>query len=110
MNDETYNGPFIDHHLLYWELEKQGYPNILYLTYEEMINDLPSVIERTQKFLGKSYSKDQLEQLRDHLSFDKMKSEISENSIYFNFQYPFFLFFRERRSKSFGKGQRWIGR
>jgi hypothetical protein len=76
MNDEILNGPFIDHHLLYWAMEKQGYPNILYLSYEDMKNDLGAVIEKTQRFLGKSYTKEQLEQLKDHLSFDKMKSKI----------------------------------
>ncbi len=66
--------PLIEHTLMYWDLEKQGHENILYLTYEDIIQDMDGVIEKTQKFLGKNYPKEKLAQLKDHLSFDKMKS------------------------------------
>jgi hypothetical protein len=65
--------PFIEHNLQYWELEKQGYPNILYLSYEEMKKDLLSVIRKTMRFLGKDYPKEKLDQLKEHLSFENMK-------------------------------------
>jgi hypothetical protein len=65
--------PFIEHHLGYWELEKQGYPNILYLTFEEMKKDLDSVIRKTMRFLGKDYPSEKLDQLEEHLSFENMK-------------------------------------
>lgn len=73
LDDQWVYHPFIDHHLLYWNLEKEGYPNILYLTYEEMIQDLDGVIGKVQNFLGKSYAKEQIEQLKNHLSFANMK-------------------------------------
>lgn len=39
---------------------------------------MDAAIEKTQIFLGTSYSKDQVEKLKDHLEFDNMKSELSE--------------------------------
>lgn len=83
--------PFFDHNLMYWDLEKQGYPNILYLSFEEMkkvlelffdslifsrfFQDIDGVIRKTQDFLGKKYSEEQIEQLKEYLSFENMKSE-----------------------------------
>jgi hypothetical protein len=66
--------PFMEHHFQYWGLEKQGYPNILYLNFEEMKKDIDSVIVKTMKFLGKEYPKEKLDLLKDHLSFRNMKS------------------------------------
>lgn len=37
MDEKLEYHPFIEHHKMCWGLEKDGYPNILYLTYEEMI-------------------------------------------------------------------------
>jgi hypothetical protein len=67
-------GPFAEHHLLYMEMEKQGYSNILYLSFEEMKRDLDGSIRKVQKFLGKNYEEAQIEQLKEHLSFENMKS------------------------------------
>jgi len=41
--------------------------------------DLPGVIQKTGKFLGKAMSEDQVQQLADHLSFGKMKSNPAVN-------------------------------
>jgi len=41
--------------------------------------DLPGVIQKTAKFLGKVMSEDQVHQLADHLSFGKMKSNPAVN-------------------------------
>jgi hypothetical protein len=44
-----------------------------------ILQDFDTVIEKTKKFLDKQFSKDQLEVLKDHLSFDKMKTNNSVN-------------------------------
>jgi hypothetical protein len=35
--NEGFWNPYIEHNSMYWELEKQGYPNILYMSFEELI-------------------------------------------------------------------------
>ncbi len=74
LEDQLLFHPFMEHHFQYWGLEKQGYPNILYLNFEEMKKDIDSVIVKTMKFLGKEYPKEKLVLLKDHLSFSNMKS------------------------------------
>lgn len=44
-----------------------------------MTQDLVKVMKTVADFLGVGYSKDQEEALLDHLSFDKMKSNVSVN-------------------------------
>lgn len=75
LEDKSVFHPFIDCHLICWNLEKEGYTNILYLTYEEMKKDIDGVIGKTAKFLGKTYSKQQIEKLKKHLSFESMKGK-----------------------------------
>ncbi|KOB52376.1 Uncharacterized protein OBRU01_24947, partial [Operophtera brumata] len=49
-------------------------PNLLFIKFEEMKHDLPSVIQRTANFLNKTLSDEQVEKLCDHLSFNNMKT------------------------------------
>lgn len=44
-----------------------------------MKRDLPSVVRKTAKFLGKSLSDEQVFKLCDHLSFENMKSNRAVN-------------------------------
>ena len=53
--------------------QQRHHPNMLFVTFEEMKQDLRSVIERVAAHLGKQPTKQQLEQLERHLSFDSMK-------------------------------------
>ncbi|KAG6452148.1 sulfotransferase 1 family member D1 isoform X2 [Manduca sexta] len=52
---------------------QRNHPNLMFLFYEEMQNDLPDVIDRVCTFLGREYSKEQKEKLASHLSFENMK-------------------------------------
>ncbi|XP_076651410.1 luciferin sulfotransferase [Halictus rubicundus] len=69
--------PFWDHVLGFWN--RRSYPNVLFLKYEDMKADLPSVIRRSATFLGNTMSDDQVKTLMEHLSFENMKSNPSVN-------------------------------
>ena len=72
--------PFIPHVLEYWEQAKTN-PNVCFITYEEMKEDLPKVIKKVSSFLGKNQAlnPEQMSSLCNHLSFDKMKQNQSVN-------------------------------
>lgn len=76
--DEIIFAPFYDHVLNFWSSRNE--PNILFLTYEQMKSDLMSVLRATQKFLGKSFSNDELDRLRRHLHVDTMKNNVNANN------------------------------
>ncbi len=82
LNDGVIYCPFVAHTELCWDLEEQGYPNILYLNYDEMMVDVEATIKKIQKFLGMSYSDEQLKLLKDHLSFNNMKSRLNLYPLY----------------------------
>ncbi|KAK7790985.1 hypothetical protein R5R35_011576 [Gryllus longicercus] len=77
MNDALVYSPFWGHILDFWKLRHE--PNVLFNTYEEMKQDLPSVIRRTARFLGRSLTEEQVAALTDHLSFAKMRENYSVN-------------------------------
>ena len=55
--------------------------NILFLTYEEMKLDLASVAAKVAAFLGRDLPSDPegMQKFMDHLSFDKMKTNVAVN-------------------------------
>ena len=54
-------------------------PNNLFITFEEMKRDLPSVIRQRAEFLDKTLTEEEVERLADHLSFKNMKSNKAVN-------------------------------
>ncbi|XP_071445159.1 luciferin sulfotransferase-like [Hetaerina americana] len=78
LQDTVTYSPFWDHLLSYWEHRDDS--NVLFLKYEEMKKDLPSVIRKVSTFMGKKQLNDEdMKTLCHHLSFESMKSNGSVN-------------------------------
>ncbi|XP_045532596.1 sulfotransferase 1C4-like [Pieris brassicae] len=69
--------PYFDNVKEAWE--KRDHPNMLFLFYEDMRKDLPSVVRRVSDFFGKKYNEEEIARLCDHLSFDNFKKNSSVN-------------------------------
>uniref|UniRef100_A0A499FUT8 Sulfotransfer_1 domain-containing protein n=1 Tax=Anopheles farauti TaxID=69004 RepID=A0A499FUT8_9DIPT len=78
LQDRVMFCPQVQHALDFWALKNE--PNVLFLTYERMKQDLRSVLPRVCEFFGKSYTDSQLDELAEHLSFDRMKKNPSTNN------------------------------
>ena len=61
----------------YWNM--RHLENVCFITYEEMKNDLASVIRKVSTFLTRPVAEEKIPSLVDHLSFDKMKQNKSVN-------------------------------
>ena len=70
--------PFIDHVLDFWNIREE--PNILFLFYEDMKRNLDQVVKKANKFLGKNYTQQQIDELCKHLSVDSMRANPSCNN------------------------------
>ncbi|XP_044739943.1 luciferin sulfotransferase-like [Chrysoperla carnea] len=70
-------GPFPAH--VFSIFEQKHRENVLIITYEQMKNDLRSVIKTVMNFLSKNYSDGEIAKLEDHLSFESMKNNNSVN-------------------------------
>ncbi|KAF2883515.1 hypothetical protein ILUMI_22688 [Ignelater luminosus] len=70
-------GPFWKQVLSYWEQKYR--PNLLFVKYKEMKEDLPAVIKKVSTFLGKTYTEEEIEKLSKHLSFESMKKNPAVN-------------------------------
>ncbi|XP_022192769.2 sulfotransferase 1C4 [Nilaparvata lugens] len=55
---------------------KRNHPNLLFLFYEDMVQDLPKNIEKVAEFLGKKLTADQISRLTDHLHIDNFKKNV----------------------------------
>ncbi|PZC81679.1 hypothetical protein B5X24_HaOG212123 [Helicoverpa armigera] len=69
--------PFFEHVKEAWH--KRHNPNMLFLFYEELSQDLPSVIRRVADFLGKQINEEQISHLCEHLNFKNFKNNKSVN-------------------------------
>ncbi|XP_059489703.1 luciferin sulfotransferase-like isoform X2 [Neocloeon triangulifer] len=77
LGDSLCFAPFWKHVLEFWK--RRDEPNFLFVKYEDMKNDLPSVIRKTAEFLGKNLSDAKVEILTEHLSFNSMKNNPAVN-------------------------------
>ncbi|CAH0597698.1 unnamed protein product [Chrysodeixis includens] len=77
MRDRAPFGPVWNHILGFWN--RRHDPNVLFIKFEEMKHDLPSVVRRTADFLNKELTDTQVDKLCDHLSFQNMKTNRAVN-------------------------------
>ncbi|CAL4069229.1 unnamed protein product, partial [Meganyctiphanes norvegica] len=78
INENVMWSPFWSH--LHEAWERKDHPNMLLLKYDELKLNLPEVIQRTAKFLGKEISDEaQLSQLCVHLNIESMRGNPSVN-------------------------------
>lgn len=69
--------PYWDHLKEAWD--RRNDPNILFIFYEDMKKDIHNSIGTIAKFMGKSYTKEQIELLAEHLKFKCFKNNDSVN-------------------------------
>lgn len=74
MDGKVIYTPYREHLLNY--VNVPDYPNILYLTYEWVTQNMDEAIRKVVKFLGKEMSTENFNLLREHMKFDTMKSEL----------------------------------
>ncbi|KAL7639246.1 UNVERIFIED_CONTAM: hypothetical protein RMT77_009734 [Armadillidium vulgare] len=70
--------PYWKHVLDYWALRNEE--NILFIRYEELQQDISGMIQKVSAFLGKEITKDEVENLANHLSFESMKNNKAVNN------------------------------
>ncbi|CAH0763346.1 unnamed protein product [Diatraea saccharalis] len=77
MKDKLPFGPVWRHILGFWK--RRHDPNVLFIKFEDMKHDLPSVVRKTAKFLDKAITDEEVDELCDHLSFNNMKNNRAVN-------------------------------
>lgn len=77
LHDQVMFQPQIPHTLDFWSIRNE--PNVLFIHFEEMKRNMAAVLDQASRFLGKSYTKEQLTKLEHHLSFDVMKNNNAAN-------------------------------
>lgn len=70
-------GPYWSHIREAWE--RRDHPNLHWLSYEDMVEDLPKELRRLNHFLGTGLTEDQLSQLAQHGTFSSMQKNPSTN-------------------------------
>lgn len=78
VNDICVFSPHLSHYQNFWQIKHM--PNVLFhVKYEDLVNDSFETIKKVSEFLGCNYTNDQLNQLADYVSFEKMKNNKSVN-------------------------------
>lgn len=68
--DRPTYGPFLKHTLEFWEHREDQ--NVLFLVYEDLQKNLPDVIKKIAKFLGKDIAEEDIHKIIEHCSFQRM--------------------------------------
>uniref|UniRef100_A0A8C4R6B2 Sulfotransferase n=1 Tax=Eptatretus burgeri TaxID=7764 RepID=A0A8C4R6B2_EPTBU len=76
INGQVFIGSWFEH-VRGWQ--ENNHPNMLWLTYEEMKKDLPAVVWKICKFVGKHLTEEQVLEVVKHSSFKAMKANPSVN-------------------------------
>uniref|UniRef100_A0A8C1JD49 Sulfotransferase n=1 Tax=Cyprinus carpio TaxID=7962 RepID=A0A8C1JD49_CYPCA len=80
MKGKNVFGPWYDHVSGWWE-KKQTYSNLLYLFYEDLVEDTGREVERLCSFLGLSISIEEREKITKGVQFDTMKQNKMINHV-----------------------------
>lgn len=65
-------------HVKSWRHTELG-DRIMYITYEEMCQDLPAALRRISEFLGRHLSEETIQKIAEHCSFKNMKANNMSN-------------------------------
>lgn len=65
-------------HVKSWRHTELG-DRIMYMTYEEMVQDLPAALRRMSDFLGRNLSEEVIQKIAEHCSFKTMKANNMSN-------------------------------
>ncbi|XP_041648833.1 sulfotransferase 2B1-like [Cheilinus undulatus] len=65
-------------HVKSWRQTELG-DRIMYITYEEMVQDLPAALRRMSDFLGRDLSEETIKKISEHCSFQSMKQNNMSN-------------------------------
>ncbi|KAM6973757.1 cytosolic sulfotransferase 3-like [Aplochiton taeniatus] len=79
MDGKMVFGPWYDHVIDWWNKKDNNNSNILYLFYEDLIEDTGRELDRLCSFLGLSSSVEEKERVRERVQFDSMKKNDMAN-------------------------------
>lgn len=71
------HGSFWDHNQEFWRIRNE--PNVLFLVFEDMKEDLPREIRKVANFLNKKLTEEQVMKIAEHCSFKNMKNNTATN-------------------------------
>ena len=77
VNDMWIFAPRFSHIVNYWKCRDLA--NVLFISYEDLVNDSFATIKMMGQFLGCKYTDDQLQELTRYVSFDSMKKNPAIN-------------------------------
>lgn len=77
MAGKVTHGPWLEHYLYYWSLRNE--PNVLFIKFEEMKENLKAVVQKIAIFLGYDFDDDVLDRIVNHCSFVNMRTNPMTN-------------------------------